>query len=1076
MSEPAITCPDPVRLAAFSSGELADNETSVLVEHVEACPDCRGRVAELERRDPLLAAMRIAPDAAGVDMGLPKFLTAIRKLGAVGSRTGEDAVRPGGKSGQSGTNQSATRHVQHFEVLRELGVGGMATVYLAKDARLGREIALKCPKVRWGSSVERLEREARSLAQLDHPNICPIYDVNLNGEEPYLALKYIKGETLSDRLRAGAVTPEQAAEWCLTIADALQTAHDKGIVHRDLKPGNLMLDSAGTLWLMDFGLSKLMEPSVAITEEGHSPGTPGYMAPEQISSRFGEVGPRTDVFSLGVLLYELLTGERPFQGPRHEIAERTMHGEQLPPSRRKPGLDPRWDAVCAKALAKRTSARFASAKEFAAAIRDVLQPTTTSPEPAPAPKPAEKGAVNRRPWVIAAASIAMLGIAYWGLRPPGQPDAIPNGAPPTGDLVAKTTPPVSGPHATPPAAEQHSAEAPVPAEMPPTAPPAAPPTAPTETPKPEPVPESKPSPAPTPPATPPAEQPAPVVDTKLLAQSGVAFLEKYCFACHANDKKYPGLDMRDRVTLLRPADPNEKPFLVPGKPEESRLWEQLADGLMPPSDQPQPSEAELASLKQWIAAGAEFPAASRPTRPFVGEQSVLAIIDKDLFDQPESKRQYLRYLSLAHLWNSDVSDEHLRLVRAAVSKLMNSLSSESQIVPPHVVDADGLVLRIDLNDYGWRAGQQWLEVAKAYPYGIKAPGEAYRRVTEMTGDFPYVRADWFVYSAARPPLYHALLTFPDQVGLPESQSTLERLLAVDPVRNYEKDLLKRAAFTGEASGVSDHNRMVERHSARYGYYWPSYDFFGDTGRQSLFRFPLGPKRLAESDEEVFQHDGGELIFSLPNGLQGYMLVTSDGTRIDKGPQEIVRDANQHAGSYDIVNGISCMGCHRHGMVRFADSLRLQYLNRTGDVADKVLRLYPEQADMSRLVEGDRKRFLSALDEAIGPFLRVGPHATTSVEEFPEPITSVARPYDRTVKLADVARELGLPADAEAARSAGLKCSAAELATVIGNSSQLRDKLGLGPLADGDSLPRKAWENVFGRTARELGLGSPLTAN
>lgn len=569
-------------------------------------------------------------------------------------------------------------------------------------------------------------------------------------------------------------------------------------------------------------------------------------------------------------------------------------------------------------------------------------------------------------------------------------------------------------------------------------------------------------------------------DDPNLSVRGFGVLEKYCFSCHANDRKYPALDLRDRVTLLRPVDSNESPFLVPGKPNESRIWNVVSahDPVqMPPADQSQPTAEEKEILKRWIEGGAEFPAPSRPKRTFIGEQTVLAIIDRDLQSQPVTRQPFLRYFSLAHLWNSDVSDEHLRITCAAVSKLMNSLSSKPQIVVPEsvksdgVIDAESVVLRIDLNDYGWRAAKQWLAVSKAYPYGLKVAGETYTRVTRHDS-FPYLRADWFVSAASRPPLYHQLFTFPDQFGLPTTQSALERILAVDPVRDYDRDQLQRAAFSGEDSAVSDHNRMVERHQSQFGYYWPSYDFLRDDGPQNLFQFPLGPKRLSRTPDNNFVHDGGELIFRLPNGMQGYMLVTGDGTRLDKGPQDVVKDPNQYAGSYDVVNGISCIGCHRHGMVRFRDTLRAQYEGRTDDVADKVLRIYPTAERMSQFVEDDRSKFLESLDRAIGSFLRRGSDQNKRVDEFPEPITICAKPYDRSVKLVDIARELGLPTDAAVAKSAGLSCSAGELAAAIKFNDSLR-RIGLLPVSQGDSLTRKQWETVFGSVAREVGLGTPI---
>ena len=932
MSADRQQCPDPKLLAALVSGTLQDAKADGVLSHVEDCDDCRARLDVLERNDPLLAAMRVSSPVRTAEIGLIPFLDQAKALvrSAIEGPSTRSLI----------TQDVAEACVGRYQILRELGHGGMGTVYLAEDSQLRRQVALKCPLEQRADDLARFQQEAETLARLDHPNICPIYDVDLKATRPYLALKYIDGETLADRLKREPVDPKLAVRWCLTMAQSLEVAHQQHIVHRDLKPGNIMLESNGKIWLMDFGLSKLLSRATPLTERGHSPGTPGYMAPEQVDPQLGEIGPSTDLFSLGVILYQSLTGQAPFRGSMSEVLAQTVRGEPVAVSTLKPGLDPRLDGICSRAMARRPGDRYASAAEFASALQDVL----TSPP------------VRRRGRVIAMAAtmLVALGLGAWAVQPPEaktKPDARPTDTRPDPSSARER-----------PAAPQPKAQ--------PTAQPAA-------------------------------------TGSADLPQQSVALLEKYCYACHANDKKHPGLDLRDRVTLLKPIDANEKPYLVPGKPAQSRIWNVIAKHdpeQMPPADQPQPTEAEKDVLKRWIESGAEFPLPSRPKRSFVGEQSLLAIIDKDLQAQPDTKRPYLRYLSLVHLWNSDASDEHLRLVRAAVSKLINSLSGEAAIVPPAIVDPDGTVLRIDLRDYGWKAGKQWLEVARVYPYGLEVAGDAYRRITEEGVDFPYVRADWFVYSASRPPLYHKLVTFPDQVGMPETQSVLERLLAVDPVNNYAKDQLQRAAFTGETSGVSDHNRMVERHRARYGYYWPSYDFFGDVNHQDLFRFPLGPKRLSQTDDNNFEHDGGELIFSLPNGLQAYMLVKSDGTRIDKGPQEIVRDSNQHSGSYDIVNGVSCMGCHRHGMVRFTDSLRQNYVGRTGDTADKVQRLYPAAAEMSRLVESDRKRFLTALDEAIGSFLRVGPQANTAIEDFPEPVTAAARPYDRPLKLADVARE------------------------------------------------------------------------
>jgi hypothetical protein len=559
-----------------------------------------------------------------------------------------------------------------------------------------------------------------------------------------------------------------------------------------------------------------------------------------------------------------------------------------------------------------------------------------------------------------------------------------------------------------------------------------------------------------------------------LAQEGHALLVKYCQQCHGDEYSYPGLDIRDRRSLVEVGEGEEKPFLIEGSSTESRIFERIIEGEMPPEGQPKPSEDEIELIRRWIDAGAVYPPSSRPKRNFVGEKTLLQLIADDLEKVEPDKRARTRYFSLAHLWNDrDLDDEYLSLVRAAVSKLINSLSSKSKVVPPQPIDDQQLVLRIDLADYGWTNRNHWQPMLFKYPYGLAVDSVAARKSSELTGcEIPYLRADWFVHYAARPPLYHQLFTFPDAVGIPEKLNVLEQRLAVDVFGNFQKGKLVRAAFTGEKSGVSDHNRMVERHDAQYGYYWPSYDSAGDSERQNFFLFPLGPV-FNQDQKAAFIHDGGEMIFSTPNHLQGYMLSVGDGTRLDAGPQAIVKDPNRFSGSFDIVNGISCMGCHKHGIIPFKDALRQSFVGRPGEVAAKVLQLFPEQQVLDKVVQQDQQRFLAALDQAIGPFLRSSDADKRDVRDFPEPITAVSKRYGHPVNLERVAAELGLPPTDQEIIETGIRASAAEFKTAIRVSEALR-KIELGALASDESLTREQWEKVYQRAARELGIGIPVT--
>ncbi|MEL7336336.1 MAG: c-type cytochrome domain-containing protein, partial [Planctomycetota bacterium] len=310
-------------------------------------------------------------------------------------------------------------------------------------------------------------------------------------------------------------------------------------------------------------------------------------------------------------------------------------------------------------------------------------------------------------------------------------------------------------------------------------------------------------------------------DGELDARSGNAILKQYCYKCHGVDKRYPGLDVTDRATMLQPADENEDPFLIAGKPDESRILEQIESNEMPPEGQPQLSQEEKGIVREWIDAGAVFPKPQRPQREFRGEATILAAIQNDLADLPDDSIPHIRYFSLLHLWNDTQSVDptkeiDLRLTRAAVSKLINSLSRRSRVVAPRVVaDTDDTLLAIDLRDYGWQAWH-WRQLLKQYPYGLKSSGRTAANIYRVTGTrAPYLRADWFVAMASRPPLYHDLL------GIPKNAKTLEHELGVDIAENFRRGQLQRAAF--QKSGVSQQNRMVERHDTDGGarFYWKS---------------------------------------------------------------------------------------------------------------------------------------------------------------------------------------------------------------------------------------------------------------
>src|SRR5687768_13078964 len=222
---------------------------------------------------------------------------------------------------------SAGTRLGPYEVLAPVGAGGMGEVYRAKDSRLGRDVAIKVLPAAFSADPERLtrfEQEARAAAALNHPNILAVHDVGQHDGSPYIVSELLEGETLRERLSAGALLVRKAVEYAVQIACALAAAHAKGIVHRDLKPENIFVTADGRVKILDFGLAKLTQPEAALsglsavpttpphTQAGVLLGTVGYMAPEQVRGLAADH--RADIFAFGAVLYEMLSGERAFRG------------------------------------------------------------------------------------------------------------------------------------------------------------------------------------------------------------------------------------------------------------------------------------------------------------------------------------------------------------------------------------------------------------------------------------------------------------------------------------------------------------------------------------------------------------------------------------------------------------------------------------------------------------------------------------------------------------------------------------------------------------------------------------------
>src|SRR6266481_5821721 len=261
-----------------------------------------------------------------------------------------------------------------YEVLAPLGAGGMGEVYRARDPRLGRDVAIKVIPVSFAADTERLrrfEQEARAVAALNHPNILAIYDIGTREDAPFIISELLEGETLRGRLSSGVLPVRKAIEYAVQMGQGLAAAHEKGIVHRDLKPENIFVTRDGRVKILDFGLAKLTQPEgdhaetiTHQTEAGVVLGTVGYMSPEQVRGRPADH--RSDLFSFGAILYEMLSGRRAFHGETSaDTMSAILRGESPGLAETNRGISPGIEQLVRHCLEKNPEERFQSARDIA---------------------------------------------------------------------------------------------------------------------------------------------------------------------------------------------------------------------------------------------------------------------------------------------------------------------------------------------------------------------------------------------------------------------------------------------------------------------------------------------------------------------------------------------------------------------------------------------------------------------------------------------------------------------------------------------------------------------------------------
>ena len=474
-----------------------------------------------------------------------------------------------------------------------------------------------------------------------------------------------------------------------------------------------------------------------------------------------------------------------------------------------------------------------------------------------------------------------------------------------------------------------------------------------------------------------------------IARDAFAILERSCFICHGPTGSYKETLLIEHNTLL------QNGTVVPGNPNASELYKRLITTDLAkrmPQQQPPLSAQAIDTIRNWILAGApDWTATSTTNGNFISSSEVLTTIENHLMSLSSFDRTFARYFTMTHLSNAGESAGILQEYRKALFKLVNSLSWGVEVTNPKPIDPQGTIFYIDLRHYEWDVNDGWGQIEAIYPYHISfdAPTQTALRSqlgrlqTETNSTTPSIHVDWFIATASSPPLYHDLLS------LPLTATQLETRLEVDVNRNISSAPGVRVRRAGiNDSGVSVNNRMLERHTSRYGAYWKSYDFAGSVGTQNIFTNPLN-----------FTHDGGEVIFNLPNGLQAYYLVNATGFRLDAAPINIV--SNPAASDPTVRNGISCLGCHTEGIKTFEDRVRAVIESTTNPTYDKpqALRLYVEKSVMDELLQRDMERYRVALDATGGEFDGI------------EPISRFHEAFQGPVSVAHGAAVVGLEAEA-----------------------------------------------------------------
>ncbi|HET9237640.1 MAG TPA: c-type cytochrome domain-containing protein [Oligoflexus sp.] len=488
--------------------------------------------------------------------------------------------------------------------------------------------------------------------------------------------------------------------------------------------------------------------------------------------------------------------------------------------------------------------------------------------------------------------------------------------------------------------------------------------------------------------TPAKEAPAPDLQAQALA-----ILDRACVSCHSATNIQGNFGSLDNVEAMLASGR----YLVAGSPERSLVYTKLAPmGNMPPSGTLKPEE--VTTIKEWISGLKAVQIVP------LKDTQVLDLVQKDLqANVPVADQDQVRYFSFHVANNVGTNEAAMESMRKAFVKVVNSLSRSPALVKPVAIDPKKLIYRIKLNELGIPVPIFDAVMSDFYPFTQQFVNNVSDRTAQLAaqtdvslrtaiGSANYLlRADWFIATATLPIPYERLL----QMGA--DQAALDAQLGVTIQANLAANRAIRSGFKN--SGVSTQNRVIERHSQSNGLsYWISYDFARLDQIENIFANPIGPQPVSAT--KAFQHDGGEIIFQLPNGLLAYRLVNATGVILDKGPTSIVKQNDAPSQFLSaIVNGVSCMNCHGAGLLYKKDEVRAFAQANVGAFTaaemEKILNLYPEEKPFKDQMDKDNLLYFNSLK-------------TLGIEpKSPDPVNQAFRFYNRSLSKNDVREELGV---------------------------------------------------------------------